>query len=47
MMFLGEYPDVQRRLQDEADEVLQGREPAVDDIARLKYHKQVLEETLR
>jgi cytochrome P450 len=46
-MFLGDHPDVQKQLQDEADEVLKGRAPTVDDIPQLKYHKQVLEETLR
>jgi cytochrome P450 len=44
---LSQHPDVERRLHDELNEVLGGRLPTVDDIARLAYTRLILEESLR
>lgn len=41
------HPDVQRRLQAEADEVLDGRLPVYADVRRLEYTRRVLAETSR
>lgn len=41
------HPEVQARLQDEVDTVLGGREPALADLPRLTYVRQVVDETLR
>jgi cytochrome P450 len=40
-------PRVQKKLQQEVDMVLQGRQPTLDDLSKLKYCKSVFKETLR
>lgn len=44
---IADHPDVQRRLQDEVDGVLDGRVPTFDDLSRLTYTRMVVDETLR
>ena len=44
---LAQRPEVQDRVQAEVDEVLGGRAPGFDDIARLTYTRMVIDETLR
>jgi cytochrome P450 len=41
------YPDVARLLQDEIDEVLDGRTPTVADLPKLQYEWRVIQESLR
>lgn len=45
--FLAKYPDVQKKLIEEMDRVLQGRSPNSDDLFELNYMSQVIDETLR
>lgn len=44
---LSKHPDVAARLQEEVRDVLNGGVPCYDDIAKLKYTRMVLDETLR
>ncbi|HEX3785440.1 MAG TPA: cytochrome P450 [Pseudonocardiaceae bacterium] len=44
---LAENPDVARRLHAEVDEVLAGRAATIDDLPRLTYTRQVVDEVLR
>ena len=44
---LGSHQDIQRKVQQEVDEVLNGREPNVKDVENLKYTKAVVDEALR
>ncbi|GLY35207.1 cytochrome P450 [Amycolatopsis sp. NBRC 101858] len=44
---LGRHPDVEARVHAEVDEVLAGRPVTIDDIARLTYVRQVVDEVLR
>jgi cytochrome P450 len=44
---LSRRPEVQRRLQEEVDEVLSGRPPEYSDLIELEYAHRVLSETLR
>ena len=44
---LGTHLDVQKKLQAEVDEVLQGRAPSVTDLDNLPYTKAVVDEALR
>jgi cytochrome P450 len=44
---LSRHPDVARRLKVEVESILGGRAPELDDLARLVYTKQVIEEALR
>jgi cytochrome P450 len=44
---LGRQPEVQRRLQAEVDEVLGGRQVTFDDVSKLTYTRQVINEVLR
>ncbi len=44
---LSQHPDVQRRLEDEIDGVLDGRPPALDDLPGLPYARMVLDESMR
>lgn len=44
---LGRHPDVEARVHAEVDEVLDGRPVTIDDIARLTYVRQVVDEVLR
>jgi cytochrome P450 len=41
------HPEVQQRLRDEVDAVLSGGVPNADDLARLPYTRQVVDESLR
>lgn len=44
---LSRYPAVRRRLCEELDSVLAGRAPTLEDLPRLPYLRQVVEESLR
>jgi cytochrome P450 len=44
---LSQHPEVEARLHDELDRVLGGRLPTQQDVPRLVYAKQVLEESMR
>ncbi len=44
---LSQAPDVEARLHEEIDRVLEGRLPTIDDVPRLIYTRAVIEETLR
>ncbi|MGB5936281.1 MAG: cytochrome P450 [Ornithinimicrobium sp.] len=44
---LARHPDVQQRLSRELEDVLSGAEPGLEDLARLDYLRQVVDETLR
>ena len=44
---LGSHQDVQTKLQKEVDEVLQGKNPEVKDVANLPYTRAVVDEALR
>ncbi|MGW2231858.1 cytochrome P450 [Streptomyces formicae] len=44
---LAAHPDIQRRVQEEVDGVLDGRVPTFDDLPNLSYTRRVIDETLR
>ncbi|WP_347403662.1 cytochrome P450 [Solwaraspora sp. WMMD792] len=44
---LARHPQVQQRVHDEVDTVLDGRVPTFDDLPRLAYTRMVIDETLR
>ncbi|MBB2910360.1 cytochrome P450 [Streptosporangium becharense] len=44
---LAEHQEIQRRVQDEVDDVLGGRPPTFDDLPKLTYTGMVIDETLR
>jgi cytochrome P450 len=44
---LTQHPEIQAQLQQEADQVLAGRDPGYDDLARLPVTRAVITETLR
>jgi len=44
---LGRYPDVERRLGAELDDVLGGRPPTVEDLGDLTYTERVVKESMR
>jgi cytochrome P450 len=44
---LAQHPAIRSRLEAELDVVLDGREPAFDDLERLQYTRMVIEETMR
>ncbi|MGA9191450.1 MAG: cytochrome P450, partial [Anaerolineales bacterium] len=46
-VLLDQDPGVRQRLENEVDEVLQGRPPDVKDLPNLPYVKQVIEEAMR
>lgn len=46
-ILLARHPEVEARLHAELDEVLGGRAPTAEDLPRLRYMQQVLDETLR
>lgn len=45
--YLAKLPDIEAKLHEEVDRVLQGRIPTLDDIENLPYTRMILEETLR
>jgi cytochrome P450 len=47
LTLLGEHPEVVARMRSEVAEVLGGREPTAEDIPRLVYLRQVVDEILR
>jgi len=47
MYMLAKYPEEQKKVQEEVDRVLEGREPTMADLKQLKYTKCVLQECLR
>ncbi len=44
---ISQHPDVESQLHDELDGVLSGRVPAFDDLAKLIYTRQIIEEAMR
>jgi len=44
---IAQHPQVRARLQAEADQVLAGRIPTLDDLPNLKYTRMVMDETMR
>ncbi|MDE1675270.1 cytochrome P450 [Nocardia gipuzkoensis] len=44
---IGRHPEVGQRLREEAERVLGGRRPTMDDLPQLRYTRHVIEETLR
>jgi len=44
---LSQHPEVERRLHEEIDAVLEGRAPELDDVPRLRYAEMILAEALR
>ena len=44
---LSQYPNVERKLHDEIELVLENRIPAADDIPKLRYTEMVLSESMR
>ncbi|WFB11170.1 cytochrome P450 [Streptomyces sp. LX-29] len=44
---LGQHPDIERRLHEELDTVLDGRRPGHQDLARLTYTQRLVKEALR
>ena len=44
---LSQNPEVESKLHEEIDEILQGRLPAFEDVARMKYTEMVLAESMR
>ena len=47
LYLLSQYPQVRMKLQDEIRSVLAGREPTIDDLARVPYLDWVLDESMR
>lgn len=47
LALLSLHPDVQRRLERELDEVLDGRSPKLEDLPSLEFTQQVLKESMR
>ena len=44
---LSHHPTVQKAVVDEVEDVLEGRDPSADDIAKLTYSRRVLDEVMR
>ena len=44
---LATHPEVEAKLHEELDRVLQGRDPGLSDIASLKYLRQIIMESMR
>jgi len=44
---LSQHADVEAKLHEELDQILEGRMPVMDDVARLKYTEMVLTEAMR
>jgi len=47
LYLIARYPLIERRLHRELDEVLEGRRPSFEDLRRLPYLRQVLQESMR
>lgn len=47
LYLLAEHPEVRRRLEEEADAVLSGETPTLEEMGELDYTEQVLDEVLR
>ena len=47
LILLGEHPEVVRRMRDEVQAVLGDREPTAEDLPKLPYLRQVIDEILR
>jgi cytochrome P450 len=47
LVLLSQHPAVRRRLHEEADAVLGGRTPTVEDVPKLRYTSMVIDEALR
>ncbi|GGS08672.1 cytochrome P450 [Streptomyces aureoverticillatus] len=47
LYLIAKHPEVQERMHAEITEVLDGRPPGFDDVAKLKYTRMVVDETLR
>jgi cytochrome P450 len=47
LYLLAKHPDIAQKVKAEAEEVLQGRMPAFDDLRKLTYARQVIEEGMR
>ena len=47
LAYLAIYPEIQKKLQNEIDSVLNGRTPAAEDIPKLEYAERIFKETLR
>ena len=44
---LARHPEVRQKMQDEIDQVLQGRIPTLDDLPQLRYTRMIFDEALR
>jgi cytochrome P450 len=44
---LSEHPEIEAKLHEELDTVLEGRQPTVEDVPRLRYTEMVLSESMR
>lgn len=44
---VSQHPDVESQMHDELDRILSGRVPSFDDLAKLVYTRQVIEEAMR
>jgi cytochrome P450 len=44
---LARHPEIQSRVQEEADRVLEGRVPTLESLAKMPYTRMVIDETLR
>ncbi|CAG8471440.1 38_t:CDS:2 [Diversispora eburnea] len=44
---LTQYPDIQKKLHEEIDQVLEGRFPTFEDLSKMNYLTQVIKESLR
>ena len=47
LAYLATYPEIQEKLQNEIDSVLNGRTPTAEDIPKLEYAEKIFKETLR
>ncbi len=47
LYLLSQNPQAQQRLEEEVDSVLDGREPAMEDLPKMAYTRRVIDETLR
>lgn len=47
LYLLSQHPDIRARMEQEVDDVLRGKKPGVEDVRRLPYVHQVIQESLR